>query len=143
MKNTKRRVLTLAAAGAATLALLAPQAEADATPKKLWGSKTRSIYGAKATCQLRTWGEQIHDDNAELSCKVSDTAKDGETPYIYWQLDGYDWMDFGYHHGGSGTSGWYADSDENPDGSYGTVRFQVCRTRPLWDSCSSEAVWNL
>ncbi|MEV8020638.1 hypothetical protein AB0O76_30775 [Streptomyces sp. NPDC086554] len=35
------------------------------------------------------------------------------------------------------------EARENPDGSYGAIRFQVCRTRPLWDSCSTEAVLNL
>jgi len=44
-------------------------------------SDNRSTTGASASCTMRSWTAQIHDQNADISCDINDTAGDSHSVY--------------------------------------------------------------
>jgi hypothetical protein len=52
-------------------------------------SDSEFTTGAAASCTMRSWTAQIHDQNADISCDISDTLGDSHSVYVEWWQDGY------------------------------------------------------
>ncbi len=131
VRATFRRITVTTGAVTAAAVLTATAASAATSP-----AKTDSTEGAKATCSFHTWGEEIHDDHAQISCDLKDTKGDDKAVYVEWWQDGFGPVLL-YNHNGNGSTKHVTDARENYDGSFGTLYFRVCRDVPWWkDNCS-------
>lgn len=100
-------------------------------------SDDRSTTGAAASCTMRSWAAEIHDQNADISCNISDTLGDSHSVYVDWWQDGYAKKRL-TNHDGSGHVTQSYDARYNPDGSFGTLYWRVCRDVQFGnDNCSS------
>ncbi|MDI3406972.1 hypothetical protein [Streptomyces cavernicola] len=138
----KRRALTfLAATAAAAGALTTTQAQAGPAETHNYKAKTAKLDGAKATCDLVTWGAL--QDHARLTCKVKDTEADGYQPYVVWRQDGFGEVDFGYNSEGAGHTITASDARVNLDAGFQKIWFRTCMTTLGWDDCSNEKSWKV
>lgn len=109
-------------------------------------SQSASTTGAKATCSLISWKKVSYlsrDDTAQITCSISDTQDDGHQVYVKWWQDGYGDVHL-TNSQGSGTTVTLSDARYNPDGSFGTAYWQVCRDIRLGrDNCSDKKSWSI
>lgn len=98
---------------------------------------SRSTTGDAATCTMKSWAGAIHDQNASISCDISDTKADSHSVYVDWWQDGYAKVRLTNHDGSGHTTHSY-DARTNGDGSFETLYWHVCRD-VQWggDNCSS------
>jgi hypothetical protein len=123
----------LSIAGAIVGATAAP-ASADS-----WPAVTKTTAGASATCSVSSSTRYVHDDIGTITCSaIRDTEADGDSVYVAWKQDGYATISL-YNSNGNGTSVSRTDSRFNPDGSFGTLKWRICRDQqaPFSDNCSS------
>ncbi len=101
---------------------------------------------ATANCKAITWNSRTTfplDNNAQITCHISDLADDGDSVYLRWWLDGYASHSLN-HKGKPNTTVKKIDSMAVPEGGIGTINFQVCRSIFAWpDKCSEEATWRV
>lgn len=91
----------IAATVLTTVALGASPASADVSAQKEFKAKTAGVKdGAKAKCDLKTWKAKIHDDHAQITCKLTDTKSDGRSVYVRWWQDGYGYIELANTKGG-------------------------------------------
>lgn len=102
-------------------------------------SDNESTTGASASCTMRSWTAEIHDQNADISCDISDTLGDSHSVYVDWWQDGYAKKRLTNHDGAGHTTHSY-DSRYNPDGSFGTLYWRVCRDVQLGDDNCSRTI---
>ncbi|WP_033289522.1 hypothetical protein [Amycolatopsis jejuensis] len=135
MRNLLRFGVGVTTLGVAAV-LTATSASAASSP-----TYTKSTTGAKASCSFTTWGKLIHDDHAQITCKLSDTKGDSHSVYVEWWQDGYGSVNL-YNHNGSGSTKKVSDARVNGDGSFQTLYFRVCRDIQWWpDNCSGTRKW--
>ncbi len=111
-----------------TVALASVMLVVSATYARTTYSKKTSITnGAKAVCSLETYPARnvSFDNNAIITCDITDTKADGNTPYVRWKIDGYREIRF-YGSGPNGTRVTRVDSAGIGDG-IGSVQFRACR----------------
>ncbi|HYP22395.1 MAG TPA: hypothetical protein VEV43_02380 [Actinomycetota bacterium] len=133
----KKRLMALGAASAMLLVFMAGPAHADLADNT-WGPFARSTTGASVSnCWLYSWKGNVHDQYGRVECNLKDTMADGDAVYVEWVQDGYAAISL-YNHGGNGTTKFVADTRYNGDGSFGTLKFRVCRDQgfPSSDNCS-------
>ena len=134
--SSRSRLTGLIAAVAAAVLLMSNTAVADT-----WLTASASTTGARATCDVWTSTRYVDDDLAYISCTIWDTSADGDAVYVGWQQDGYRTVSL-YHRNGYPTSFVRTDGRYNSDGSFGTLRWRVCRDRQFYsDNCSGWRVY--
>lgn len=138
MTNKLNRSLKIVTLASATVMLMIGAAYA-----RTYSRKTSTTTGAKAVCLLETYrGSGGLENNARISCEITDTEADGSTPYVLWQIDGYAERRIN----GSGPKDKVVqrvDSAGVNDG-IGKVRFRACRDRSfLRDNCDYYETWNV
>ena len=131
-----KRMLAVAAIAILPLVVGGP---ADALTN--YPTEHNSTTGAQADCDLITYITYVHDDTAQITCDISDTLADGDSVYVEWWQDGFGHVQL-KNENGSGTTVHRVDARFNPDGSFETVYWKVCRDISFYpDNCSSTKQW--
>jgi hypothetical protein len=119
---------------AVSCVLLAPAASA-APPE----STHKDTDGAAAECLL---GRTTDRGTGIISCTLTDTAADGDAPYIEWNSSNYPGWQRIYNRNGNGSS-FDFERSRFIDGG-GTLEWRVCRDRGtlFTDNCSASRAWS-
>lgn len=128
--------LTFGVASAVGISVASPAVAGAWTVMETFGPDTLSTSGAVATCTIYAGYTQIHSDTAMIVCSLSDTQADGNSVYVGWKQDSYATVSL-YNVNGNGSTISFSDARYNPDGSFGTLQWKVCRDMAFSDNCSS------
>ena len=124
----------LVGAGAATSVFALGTGVASA---ESWQTYTRYTYGGQATCDVWTdaFDSPWPDHRISLNCSIDDTADDGDSIYIDWQVDGFPVHRFLECSVDSDCSRHSWDTGDG--GNVGFMQWRVCKNDwPAGDPCS-------
>jgi hypothetical protein len=99
-----------------------------------------------ANCKAITWNSRstFHlDNNAQITCHISDLIDDGDAVYLKWWIDGYDSHSLNNKEGPKTTVKRIDAMADREDG-ISKIYFQVCRSVFAWsDKCGKVYSWKV
>lgn len=140
MTNKFNRSLKIVTLASATVMLMISVAYATTS----FSSKSSKTNGAKAVCSLETYPRRSGglENNARITCEITDMEADGSTPYVLWQIDGYAERRIN----GSGPNGTVVQRVDSAGVNDGirNVRFKACRDESFsFDDCDEYKTWRV